>query len=53
MHDVLPESAPAWQALERTLRALAQGYGYEEIRVPLLEKTELFVRAVGEVTDIV
>jgi histidyl-tRNA synthetase len=53
MHDVLPESAPAWQALEHALRALAQGYGYEEIRFPLLEKTELFVRAVGEVTDIV
>ncbi len=53
MHDVLPEAAPAWQALEHVLRALAQGYGYEEIRVPLLEKTELFVRTIGEVTDIV
>jgi len=53
MHDILPESAPAWQALEQTLRTLAQGYGYEEIRVPLLEKTELFVRTIGEVTDIV
>ncbi|MGE3480818.1 MAG: histidine--tRNA ligase [Gammaproteobacteria bacterium] len=53
MHDVLPEAAPAWQALEHALRALAQGYGYEEIRVPLLEKTELFVRTIGEVTDIV
>jgi len=53
MHDILPESAPAWHALERALRALAEGYGYEEIRVPLLEKTELFVRTIGEVTDIV
>ena len=53
MHDILPEAAPAWYALERALRALAEGYGYEEIRVPLLEKTELFVRTIGEVTDIV
>jgi histidyl-tRNA synthetase len=53
MHDVLPESAPAWRALEQALRALAEGYGYEEIRVPLLERTELFVRTIGEVTDIV
>ncbi len=53
MHDVLPETAPAWHALEQALRALAEGYGYEEIRLPSLERTELFVRAVGEVTDIV
>ncbi|MCC6206692.1 MAG: histidine--tRNA ligase [Gammaproteobacteria bacterium] len=53
MHDILPETTPAWQALEQTLRTLAQGYGYEEIRVPLLERTELFVRTIGEVTDII
>lgn len=53
MHDVLPDSAPAWRWLEERLRALAGAYGYEEIRLPIVERTELFVRSIGEVTDIV
>lgn len=53
MHDVLPGRAAAWRRLERQLAALAGSYGYEEIRLPLVEKTELFVRTIGEVTDIV
>lgn len=53
MHDVLPETAPAWRRLEERLRELAQSYAYEEIRLPLIERTELFVRTIGEVTDIV
>jgi histidyl-tRNA synthetase len=53
MRDVLPEEVPAWELLERTARELAHRYGYREVRPPLLEETELFVRSVGEVTDIV
>jgi histidyl-tRNA synthetase len=53
MHDVLPAATPAWRRLERLLAAIAAGYGYEEIRLPLVERTELFVRTIGEVTDIV
>jgi histidyl-tRNA synthetase len=53
MHDVLPGRAPAWRRLEQQLGAIAGMYGYEEIRLPLVEKTELFVRTIGEVTDIV
>ena len=53
MHDVLPEATPAWRRLEDRLRALARAYAYEEIRLPLVERTELFVRTIGEVTDIV
>ncbi len=53
MHDVLPETTPAWRQLEARLRALAGAYAYEEIRLPLVERTELFVRTIGEVTDIV
>lgn len=53
MHDILPDQAAAWQHVERIFRELAQLYAYEEIRLPLVEKTELFVRTIGEVTDIV
>jgi histidyl-tRNA synthetase len=53
MNDILPGATPHWQFLEQTLRELLAGYGYEEIRLPLLERTELFARAIGEVTDIV
>jgi histidyl-tRNA synthetase len=53
MHDVLPGTAAMWRRLEERLGALAGMYGYEEIRLPLVEKTELFVRTIGEVTDIV
>ncbi len=53
MNDILPEATSRWQFLEQTLRELLASYGYEEIRLPVLERTELFSRAIGEVTDIV
>lgn len=53
MHDILPDQTPLWQLIENTARAVFQGYGYGEIRTPILEMTELFKRSIGEVTDIV
>lgn len=53
MNDYLPENAAFWQRLEGTLKQVLTGYGYSEIRLPILEQTPLFKRAIGEVTDIV
>ena len=53
MNDVLPAEIGAWQHLERVTRELLAAYGYEEIRVPVVEHTELFKRSIGEYTDIV
>jgi histidyl-tRNA synthetase len=53
MHDVLPEQSPLWQYVEQILREVLGTYGYSEIRLPIVEKTELFKRSIGEVTDIV
>ncbi len=53
MNDVLPAEIPAWQHLERVMRELLHAYGYEEMRVPIVEHTELFRRSIGEYTDIV
>ena len=53
MNDILPADTPYWQFLEQTARDLLSSYGYQELRVPIVEKTELFSRAIGEVTDIV
>src|SRR5512145_1508779 len=53
MNDVLPQETGAWQTLERAARETFSEYGYQEIRVPLLERTELFKRSIGEFTDIV
>lgn len=53
MNDVLPSESPYWQYLESVLTEVVQSYGYQEIRFPLLENTELFKRSIGEVTDIV
>lgn len=53
MNDILPDETGTWRVLEKTLRSLVHAYGYEEIRLPLLEHTELFRRSIGEVTDIV
>jgi histidyl-tRNA synthetase len=53
MNDLLPEQSATWQYVEGTLARLVASYGYREIRFPILEKTDLFKRAVGEVTDIV
>ncbi|MCG6863645.1 MAG: histidine--tRNA ligase [Chromatiaceae bacterium] len=53
MHDILPQHIALWQSLEDRARAVLDGYGYREIRTPLVEVTELFKRSIGEVTDIV
>ena len=53
MHDVLPDQTPLWQYAEKILRDVLASYGYSEIRLPIVEKTELFKRSIGEVTDIV
>jgi len=53
MHDILPEQTALWQTLEDRARAVLEAYGYQEIRTPLVETTELFKRSIGEVTDIV
>ena len=53
MNDILPEDTPYWQELEATIRDVLMTYGYQEIRTPVLEKTDLFKRSIGEVTDIV
>jgi len=53
MKDILPEETPCWQFLERTVESILVSYGYGEIRLPVVEKTALFKRSIGEVTDIV
>ena len=53
MHDVLPDDSHRWQGFEAIIRQLMTSYGYKEIRMPLVESTDLFCRSIGEVTDIV
>ena len=53
MNDLLPADIPAWQAIEGTIRSVVNHYGYQEIRTPVIEQTELFQRSIGEGTDIV
>ncbi|NTV96811.1 MAG: histidine--tRNA ligase [Thiobacillus sp.] len=53
MNDILPGEIALWQHFEATVRAWLAGYGYQEMRTPILEHTGLFKRAIGEVTDIV
>ncbi len=53
MNDVLPGEVAAWQHVEAVSRAAMAAYGYSEIRLPIVERTALFERSVGEVTDIV
>ncbi len=53
MHDALPEQVCAWRLIESRASELLNGYGYREIRLPILEKAELFRRSIGDVTDIV
>ena len=52
-YDVLPEESYKWQYLERILRDTAKTFGYREIRFPMFENTELFIRGVGDTTDVV
>ena len=53
MNDILPGEVELWQELEKTAREVFSRYGYAEIRVPVVEKTDLFCRSIGEATDIV
>ena len=53
MNDILPEVADTWRYLESEVQDIVRSYGYKEIRLPILEYTELFKRSIGEVTDIV
>jgi len=53
MNDILPDVAHTWEYLESEVEAIVESYGYRQVRLPLLEHTELFRRSIGEVTDIV
>ncbi len=53
MNDILPEEIRRWQRLEATFRDTVALYGYEEVRTPIVEPTALFVRSIGEATDVV
>jgi histidyl-tRNA synthetase len=53
MNDILPEDAPYWACVESAAAAIFARYGYRQIRIPVLERTELFSRSIGELTDIV
>ena len=53
MNDILPDVAARWQYLESEVESLIEAYGYRQVRLPLLEHTEVFRRSIGEVTDIV
>ena len=53
MNDILPENSLSWQYLESTFQRIVKRFGYQEIRFPILEHTQLFKRSIGEVTDIV
>ena len=52
-YDILPQATPLWFKLEDTARRILSHYGYNNIRMPIVETTDLFVRSVGEHTDIV
>lgn len=53
MNDILPGDAAIWQTLQQAVTEVFEAYGYTEIRLPIVERTELFARSIGEVTDIV
>jgi histidyl-tRNA synthetase len=53
MNDILPDEVGRWQRLERAFRRVVELYGYREVRTPMLESTELFVRSIGETTEVV
>jgi len=52
-NDILPDEIGKWQFVEKTAREVFEGFGFTEIRIPILERTELFSRGIGEATDIV
>jgi histidyl-tRNA synthetase len=51
--DILPGEVELWQEIESVARRLFEDFGFKEIRIPIMEKTELFARSIGEDTDIV
>ncbi len=51
--DILPEQVGSWQQVEAAARRVFEAYSFSEIRIPIIEKTELFSRSIGESTDIV
>ncbi|MFO0101024.1 MAG: ATP phosphoribosyltransferase regulatory subunit, partial [Betaproteobacteria bacterium] len=53
MNDLLPADAPLWEWFEARVTDWLRSYGYQQIRTPIVEPTELFVKSIGEVTDIV
>ncbi|MGF1730301.1 histidine--tRNA ligase [Photobacterium kasasachensis] len=53
MNDCLPTQSPLWHKVENTIKQVVSAYGYNEIRMPIVESTHLFKRAIGEVTDVV
>ena len=53
MHDTLPAEIHLWHTLEDTVRGVFSSYGFEEIRIPVVEKSEVFARAIGDATDVV
>ena len=53
MDAIVPDKTPIWQHVEQCVRRAMSSYGYAEVRLPIVEKTELFKRSIGEVTDIV
>jgi len=53
MNDILPDQTPVWLYLEDTVKSVLNSYGYQQIRMPIVEQTDLFKRSIGEVTDIV
>ncbi len=53
MHDILMQDTPRWQYLEESISSILKQYAYQEIRLPIVEKTELFKRSIGDNTDIV
>ncbi len=53
MNDCLPTQSPLWQKVEEAVKSVVNAYGYSEVRMPIVEMTHLFSRAIGEVTDVV
>ena len=53
MNDLLPADTSVWQQVEQVIRSTVRAYGYSEMRMPIVEQTSLFCRAIGEVTDVV
>ncbi|PLX80063.1 MAG: histidine--tRNA ligase, partial [Desulfuromonas sp.] len=53
MNDILPDEVSVWQFIEQNADRIFKSFGFTEIRVPVVEKTDLFCRSIGETTDIV